>query len=490
MSRSLAGVGVDVDGYHYSSGGALDADLLCLVLLAALCFSGALAGVVLLFVYFDGCAVNSALIAVTLGLMVVATATQLLISKDGNLLASGVVCLYAVFVAYVAVSANPDGGCNPTLRPAQTDALAVWLGLGVTGLSLMWTALRASDNVTNLWRAPSDGGGAGGAGGASLNEVLAGGARAPPADEARLGARCCPTSSGAVGRAARRARPGGAGWLRRLPLARGRRGRGVLARGRAAPAAAGGRARKAALLLLHDGAHLGVSARRGGARDARARDAASRGARESARARAAGARARADARADDGSRARPAPLSVARPSSRRRARVARPRAPPHASRAAPRAGRYCQVLTNWGAIEGDRAGGDDDDASSPEAGRVAMWLNISAQARAPPRRRRPRRPPRARRATRLCRARALPLSLGARARARARSLLLSSRFREAYTLRLGPLLSEPVSLPPSPPPPSASRRLAPPPRAHASARARVARRRVAQWIMFALYIGR
>ena len=37
----------------------LDADLLCLVLLAALCFSGALVGVVLLFVYFDGCAVRN-----------------------------------------------------------------------------------------------------------------------------------------------------------------------------------------------------------------------------------------------------------------------------------------------------------------------------------------------------------------------------------------------------------------------------------------------
>ena len=268
----------------------LDADLLCLVLLAALCFSGALAGVVLLFVYFDGCAVNSALIAVTLGLMVVATATQLLISKDGNLLASGVVCLYAVFVAYVAVSANPDGACNPTLRPAQTDALAVWLGLGVTGLSLMWTALRASDNVTNLWRAPSEGG-AGGAGGASLNEVLAGGgARAKPADEQRLEAALLPDEP------TKTQQP--------------------------------------------------------------------------------------DAEFGDGADS-PAAAEVA---SVLRANALR--APPPAD--ARGAALFCctmalistyfgMVLTNWGSIEGERVGGDDDDATSPEAGRVAMWLNISAQ---------------------------------------------------------------------------------------------------------------
>ena len=38
---------------------------------------------------------------------------------------------------------------------------------------------------------------------------------------------------------------------------------------------------------------------------------------------------------------------------------------------------FGMVLTNWGTTEW--TGGDDDDASSPEAGRVAMWLNISAQ---------------------------------------------------------------------------------------------------------------
>ena len=37
---------------------------------------------------------------------------------------------------------------------------------------------------------------------------------------------------------------------------------------------------------------------------------------------------------------------------------------------------WCMVLTNWGTSEFT---GDDDDASSPEAGHIAMWLNITAQ---------------------------------------------------------------------------------------------------------------
>ena len=57
-------------------------------------FAAALVGIVLLFVYFDGCGVNSALISITLVLCVVVTATQLLISRDGNLLSSAVVCAY------------------------------------------------------------------------------------------------------------------------------------------------------------------------------------------------------------------------------------------------------------------------------------------------------------------------------------------------------------------------------------------------------------
>ena len=61
---------------------------------------------------------------------------------------------YAVFVAYVAVSANPVAACNPTLRRAQGDTLSIVLGLTVTALSLSWTAVRASGAVTKIFEAP------------------------------------------------------------------------------------------------------------------------------------------------------------------------------------------------------------------------------------------------------------------------------------------------------------------------------------------------
>ncbi len=60
----------------------------------------------LMFHYFHGCASNNAILALTLVLCFVAVLLQLS-GNEGNLLTSSVVVLYAVFMAYSAVSRNP-----------------------------------------------------------------------------------------------------------------------------------------------------------------------------------------------------------------------------------------------------------------------------------------------------------------------------------------------------------------------------------------------
>jgi len=97
-----------------------------------------LAGIVVLYTHFDGCASNVWVITLTLLGVIALTAVQLS-GSEGSLLTSSILSLYAVYLAYSMVSKNPNGECNPQL--GQDDSWGIAAGLFLTAVSLAWTGL-------------------------------------------------------------------------------------------------------------------------------------------------------------------------------------------------------------------------------------------------------------------------------------------------------------------------------------------------------------
>eukprot|EP00536_Pseudo-nitzschia_multiseries_P018246 jgi/Psemu1/54752/gm1.54752_g len=85
----------------------------------------------------DSCSGNTWVITLTLLGIVGVTALQLLGTAEGSLLTSGVISLYAVYLAFSVVSKNPRGDCNPRL--GTNDVWGITIGLLLTTVSLIWT---------------------------------------------------------------------------------------------------------------------------------------------------------------------------------------------------------------------------------------------------------------------------------------------------------------------------------------------------------------
>ncbi len=81
--------------------------LFFLVGISLFLLAAALACLIVLFYFFHGCTANNAILSLTLLLCTMAVVLQLS-GDEGNLLTSSVVVLYAVFMAYSAVSKNPQ----------------------------------------------------------------------------------------------------------------------------------------------------------------------------------------------------------------------------------------------------------------------------------------------------------------------------------------------------------------------------------------------
>ncbi|KAK1748966.1 serine incorporator [Skeletonema marinoi] len=97
----------------------------------------AFAGIGLMYHYFNGCGSNIAIITMTL-LGIIAVTVLQLAGTEGSLLTSSVISAYAVYLAYSAVSKNPNSLCNPQLfEPNNTYDMS--MGLVLAALSLAWT---------------------------------------------------------------------------------------------------------------------------------------------------------------------------------------------------------------------------------------------------------------------------------------------------------------------------------------------------------------
>lgn len=130
--------------------------LQALLALSVLLFAAAFTCIVLLFVYFGACQISNAFTGTTLALLVVATAVQLFVSNEGNLLSSAVVACYAVFLNYSALSTSPSHTCNPLLQDDadggdHASSVARVVPVALTVLSLGWVSYSASKNIAALW---------------------------------------------------------------------------------------------------------------------------------------------------------------------------------------------------------------------------------------------------------------------------------------------------------------------------------------------------
>lgn len=103
----------------------------------AILYAGSIAAIALLYNFFSGCASNNAFITITLVMSVLVTGVQLS-GEESSLLTSANIVAYATFLCYTAVAKNPNADCNPNL--GELDGLGIALGVGITLLSLAWTA--------------------------------------------------------------------------------------------------------------------------------------------------------------------------------------------------------------------------------------------------------------------------------------------------------------------------------------------------------------
>ena len=113
-------------------------------------FAVAIAGIALLFTYFSGdCPAPDVILSITIVLVVVATLSQLFVSRDANVLTSSVVAVYLVYLASSAVAANPVERCNAFHKNGD-DWVSVAVGLVVTLIALAYSVYSASSSVKYL----------------------------------------------------------------------------------------------------------------------------------------------------------------------------------------------------------------------------------------------------------------------------------------------------------------------------------------------------
>ena len=95
----------------------------------------------------DGCQTSYGFLSITLIGIVLITGIQLS-GEEGSLLTSGIVSGYAVYLAFTALTKNPDSECNPML--GGDDTVGIVIGLGFIVISTAWVgySLTAEERLT------------------------------------------------------------------------------------------------------------------------------------------------------------------------------------------------------------------------------------------------------------------------------------------------------------------------------------------------------
>jgi len=124
-----------------------------LLWVSAIIFVGSYTALGFLFHFFGSCDSNSAFLWMTLILTLGATVLQCS-GEEGTLLTSAVMTGYAVFLAYSAVSNNPDETCNPML--GSDNWFDLLMGVGLILASMTWTCFSYASSMTDLMTADSN----------------------------------------------------------------------------------------------------------------------------------------------------------------------------------------------------------------------------------------------------------------------------------------------------------------------------------------------
>jgi len=117
--------------------------LIAILTMCATLYLGSIVVIGILFYLYSGCASNETFIWLTTIFSIAITVVQLT-GGESNLLTSAVLTAYGTYLAFYAISRNPNGECNPFIR--EKDILGIILGMTITIVSLIWTAYSTTAN--------------------------------------------------------------------------------------------------------------------------------------------------------------------------------------------------------------------------------------------------------------------------------------------------------------------------------------------------------
>lgn len=113
----------------------------------------------LMYNYFGGCTANDVILSITVVGSAVSTIVQVFFTEDNSsLLCSAIMTGYCTYLAYAAVTLNPDASCNPFLS-GHTTAMYKILGLTVTTIGIVWTGYTAIQRIPQAAGKDSEAGG-------------------------------------------------------------------------------------------------------------------------------------------------------------------------------------------------------------------------------------------------------------------------------------------------------------------------------------------
>lgn len=107
----------------------------------------------ILFAYFakDGCDDNNSIITISLVSMLAALVIQVVLSKNGSIVASGILSAYVAYLTYSAVSLNPRKECNPTLSSSTYYGVGPQvIGLILSFLAILYTSVLVTRRMSAI----------------------------------------------------------------------------------------------------------------------------------------------------------------------------------------------------------------------------------------------------------------------------------------------------------------------------------------------------
>jgi hypothetical protein len=133
---------------------ALNNVWLCALLVASIVYILIfVAAMSLLFAHFakEGCDDNKSIITISLVMMLCALVIQVVLSKNGSIVASGILSCYVAYLTYAAVALNPSADCNPTITNTKLYGVGPQvIGLVLSFLAILYTSVLVTRRMSAI----------------------------------------------------------------------------------------------------------------------------------------------------------------------------------------------------------------------------------------------------------------------------------------------------------------------------------------------------